>query len=229
MMSDNKDNTAAKEAQAPRAGDANDPMLTERSCFVRHVIKGTVRLPSLHLLEFEDRLRSRTYLVGPAIHGGMLSVADMVAFAVYHAYVPELLADGLLAELPETAKWLATMQAVPTVLQMLGPHALPSTAGGEAAQQRVAVASFSLKPTWYGRNTDSFESTFGNSRDSKTRRRRALPRIYDRCLPLALPRRPLDDLVPDNALDAVLAAAAEERLAGMWAAPAGLHLDPAAG
>ncbi|EGD80622.1 hypothetical protein PTSG_01210 [Salpingoeca rosetta] len=200
----------------------------ERLCRVRHVLKGTMRLPPLQLLEFEDRLRTRTYLVGPAIHKGFLSVADMLAFAVYRAYATDLFADALFDELPRTLAWMRNMQTLPTVAATFSPMHIPERVLA-SDQPRLARLAFSLKPTWYGLNADSSGATFSNSREAKGRRRRAIPKLYKQCWPLATKRQALDSLFPDRATSAALAAEAATRIADMWTSPEGVHLDPAAG
>lgn len=136
----------------------DDPMSTaiERHCFVKHVTRGRIRLPALQLLEFEDRLRGRTFLVGPAVYNGFLSVADFIGFGIYYAFSKDLERDGLLDELPDTVNWMKAMHKLDVVQQQFLLSSLPEPIQEE---ERIACASYSLNPTWFGRNSDAFDVT----------------------------------------------------------------------
>ena len=119
---------------------------------VDHLKLGSLTLPLLELLEADDRLRKRLYVVGPPSldqspgHGqspGDWNIADLALFGVLHAYATPLLRDGSWATLPNLLRWYRRVSAELHAHGVLETRPdLPSVC--DAASERLGGASFSL-------------------------------------------------------------------------------------
>eukprot|EP00045_Choanoeca_perplexa_P011756 m.125742 g.125742 ORF g.125742 m.125742 type:complete len:573 (-) comp15759_c0_seq4:2105-3823(-) len=200
---------------------------------VDHLKLGRMTLPLLELLEADDRLRKRQYVIGAPTanrsHGqrdqtletGDWSLADVALFAVVHLYSDAMLEDGSWTSLPNLCRWYQRM-GVKLCTEGVIARA-PDLAIACTARSRLSDASFTLAGSYIKTEDAALHKPANRLRHQKRREATAstaTPRLagleLSYTLVEGLPLSISEDLLKTR----------EAALATMWTVPG---LNPAAG
>eukprot|EP00730_Choanoeca_flexa_P014912 TRINITY_DN6695_c0_g1_i1.p1 TRINITY_DN6695_c0_g1~~TRINITY_DN6695_c0_g1_i1.p1 ORF type:complete len:562 (+),score=103.04 TRINITY_DN6695_c0_g1_i1:144-1829(+) len=213
-------------ASHPRSCEQSQPAAASAWRQVQHAKLGTITLPLLELLEADDRLRKRHYIVGPPQAVGYFTLADVVVMAVLEPYLHALAKEGAWTLLPNLWSWVGH---IAQYLEGKGVEiGLPEPVMGKDVEgTSLAAMGFSLAGAYVSVQDDQLKHKPANPARRRKRREQVADTLLDPLSALRLPWRDPDQLTVNCHEDVYIRRQA--RLAKMWTDPSVSLLNPAAG